>query len=468
MMPILYWFKNDLWLHDNEGLYRTVGMGKQVLCVYCIDPNAYSDLELGFRKADEVRHQFLLQCLGDVRNQLQDMGGSLLVVQGSPSAELPKFVDRYQISAIFAEEEHAEEELKMVGKVKNALPKTCDIHLYWGRTMYHQDDIPYSMAAIPLVSKTYRIKTTKETKVRECLPQINVIDFYPIADYGELPKFWDMVTSDIDLVETEPFVKGGEREALKRLQYYFYETEKLTAYKWTRNKSLGMDYSSKFSPYLALGCISPRYIYHEVKKYEEQTKKKHGTWWFLFQLVCRDYFIFRHMRVGTKFYAKHGFKGKKVGFEDSKEPFERRCEGKTGIPFVYAHMRKLNATGYMGNRGRVNYASFLIHDYKVDWRWRAAYFESKLIDYDVSVNWMNWHMQAFEIWYTNPIYQSYKYKEQEYIRKWLPKLAELDDRQVLMPWEFDIQNYPKPGQVYAKWQRSINTIKKTLSKTKPT
>jgi len=460
-MPILYWFKNDLRLHDNEALYRAVASGDKLLCVYCIDPNAYSNLDLGFRKADKVRHQFLLQCLEDLRSQLKELDGNLLVVQGNPKVELPKLVVQHSVSAIYAEEEHAEEELEMVENVRKALPQTCSIQYYWGRTLYHKNDIPYTIEEIPLVSKTYRIKTTKETEVRKCLPKITDINFYLLKDYGNLPEFESVAPGKIELQETEPFVNGGERVALKRLQHYFYDTEQLTAYKWTRNKSLGMDYSSKFSPYLALGCISPRYIYHEVKKYEEQTKKKYGTWWFVFELVWRDFFIFRHMRVGAKLYTKHGFKGKKVEFEDSKKLFERWCDGRTGIPFIDAHMRKLNKTGYMSNRGRVNCSSFLIHDYKVDWRWGAAYFESKLIDYDVSVNWMNWHMQAFEIWYTNPIYQAEKYKEQEYIRKWIPEIAHLNDADVLIPWESEVDNYPKPIELYPKWNRSIGAIAKT-------
>jgi len=463
-MPILYWFKNDLRLHDNEALYRAVDSGKKVLIMYCIDVEAYRYLDLGFRKADKVRHQFLLQCLTDLKEQLKALGGNLLVVQGNPVIEIPELIERYGISEILAEEEHADEELKMVGRVRDALPNSCALNFYWGRTLYHKDDIPYVIDEIPLVSKTYRIKTTKETEVRVCLPKISAIDFYELQEYGNLPNFETLVVNSSKGQSTEPFVKGGEREALQRLQHYFYDTEQLTAYKWTRNKSMGMDYSSKFSPYLALGCISTRYIYHEVKKYEAQTKKKYGTWWFVFELVWRDFFIFRHMRVGSKLYSKKGFKGKKVEFENSKELFDIWCDGETGIPFVDAHMRQLNQSGYMSNRGRVNCSSFLIHDYKIDWRWGAAYFESKLIDYDVSVNWMNWHMQAFEIWYTNPVHQSKKYKAQAYIRKWVPELAALNDVDILIPWESDLETYPRPVELLSKWQRSINLIKKVKTK----
>ncbi|QLG46492.1 DASH family cryptochrome [Costertonia aggregata] len=465
-MAILYWFKNDLRLHDNEALYRAVELGKKLLLCYCIDPKNYRQLDLGFRKSDKVRHQFLLQCLADLRSRLQRMGGNLLVVSGNPAIEITKLVNELKITDIYAEEEYAEEESELVEGVKNALPDFCQLNPFWGRTLYHKDDIPYAIDEIPLISKTYRIKTTKETEVRACFPAVKEIDFLKIADYGEIPDLESVVQENNKSEEIEPFVKGGETKALERLQHYFFETEQLTAYKWTRNRSLGMDYSSKFSPYLALGCLSPRYVYHEVKRYEEKTKKNYGTWWFVFELVWRDFFIFRHMRVGPKLYTKNGFKGKKVEFDNSKILFDRWCAGKTGIPFIDAHMRQLSQTGYMSNRGRVNCASFLIHDYKVDWRWGAAYFESKLIDYDVSVNWMNWHMQAFEIWYTNPVHQANKYNAQEYIRNWLPELAHLDNIAILIPWESDIESYPKPLEIYQKWQRSINTInKKKLKET---
>lgn len=104
------------------------------------------------------------------------------------------------------------------------------------------------------------------------------------------------------------------------------------------------------------------------------------------------------MRFEDQIFQTKGYKDKEVEFENDPEKFKRWCDGNTGIPFVDAHMRQLNETGYMSNRGRVNCTSYFVHDLKIDWTWGAAYFESKLIDYDVSSNWMNWHMQAFEIY----------------------------------------------------------------------
>ena len=125
-------------------------------------------------------------------------------------------------------------------------------------------------------------------------------------------------------------------------------------------------------------------------------------------------------------------------------------------------MRQLNETGFMSNRGRVNCSSFLVYDYLIDWTWGAAYFESKLIDYDVASNWMNWHTQAYQIWYTNPVNQANKYKAQEFIRKWVPEIKHLSDRDILIPWESGVVEYPKPSAIFTKWSRAINKIKKEL------
>ena len=174
------------------------------------------------------------------------------------------------------------------------------------------------------------------------------------------------------------------------------------------------------------------------------------------------------MRMGNAIFKTEGFRKKNIEFENNKDVFRRWCDGKTGLPFIDAHMRQLNQTGYMSNRGRVNCASFLVHDYKVDWTWGAAYFESRLIDYDVSANWMNWHMQAYEIWYTNPIHQSLKYKAADFIKTWLPELSNFEDERIYIPWheksaDVDKADYPDPVQLFSKWSRSINNILKTLN-----
>ncbi|MDT0293017.1 DASH family cryptochrome [Mesonia ostreae] len=456
----ILWFKNDLRLHDNESLCKAIADGLPVLPIFIFDSRLYDDLDLGFRKAGYNRFHFLRETVLELKENLKAIGGNLHIQYGIPEEIIPKLVEEYNVTRIYAEDEYAYEELQVLDALKHRLPKSCELHLTWGKTLYHIDDIPYAIEDIPKTSKTYRIHTGKTTEVRApfLAPEsISTIDDFPESHIPDFSTFNFKEDSELEL-----YVKSGEKAALERLHHYTFETQQLTSYRWTRNRSLGMDYSSKFSPYLAVGAISPRLIFQKVKQYEELIKKNQSTWWLVFELVWRDYFTFRGMNVGNKMFKTEGFKGKGKDWENNKNLFQRWCDGQTGLPFIDAHMRQLNKTGFMSNRGRVNCASFLVYDYKVDWTWGAAYFENKLIDYDVSANWMNWHYQAYEIWYTNPIHQSLKYNSKEFIQKYVSELSAIDDNTIYLPWEYNIKAYPKPQEILGKWTRSINKIKKTM------
>ncbi|MGB3143473.1 MAG: DASH family cryptochrome [Maribacter sp.] len=461
MSNALLWFKNDLRLHDNESLIKAISSGKQIIPIYCFDPQHYRELKYGFPKCDSVRFEFLRQCLADLRKNLKTIGGNLMIVEGPSAKVITNIIQKYDCDEIYAEKEFATEELNLIESVKGLIPKTCDIKLTWGRTLYHIDDIPYSVQDIPLTSKTFRINTQKQTQVRKTLAAPTSMKTLQLSDkeWGKLPS-----ANSYDKFSKKnfalTFVEGGESKGLERLNYYLFGTQQLTAYRWTRNRSLGLDYSSKFSPYMALGCLSPRTIYEVVKNYEQNIKKNQSTWWLIFEIVWRDYFTFKLMRFQNEIYRTEGYSKKNHEFTNDKYLFKRWCEGNTGIPFIDAHMRQLNETGFMSNRGRVNCSSFLVYDYSVDWTWGAAYFESKLIDYDVASNWMNWHAQAYQIWYTNPVHQANKYKAQEFIRKWIPEIAHLGDGDILIPWESTCEKYPKPKEIFSKWTRAINKIKK--------
>jgi len=457
----LLWFKNDLRLHDNETLVKALASGGKILPVYIFDSKLYRNLELGFPKTDQVRLEFARQCVADLKKNLSKIGGNLMVLHGEPEILIPKLCSDHACDLIFAEQEFATEELNQINKIKKKLPKSSRFDFTWGRTLYHLEDIPYSIPKIPLTSKAYRINTTKNTDVRSTMAAPTKINVVELAEdqWGKLPEATDLGFGEMRNFSLT-YMEGGESEALKRLDFYLFESEQLTNYRWTRNRSLGLEYSSKFSPYMALGCLSPRTIYEAVKQYEQHIKRNQSTWWLVFEIVWRDYFTFKLMRFQNQVYHTEGYTNKSREFTNNVSLFKRWCEGKTGIPFIDAHMRQLNETGFMSNRGRVNCSSFLVHDYLVDWTWGAAYFESKLIDYDVASNWMNWHTQAYQIWYTNPVNQANKYKAQEFIRKWVPELRHLDDMNILIPWESEIENYPKPVEIFSKWTRAINTIKK--------
>lgn len=154
---------------------------------------------------------------------------------------------------------------------------------------------------------------------------------------------------------------------------------------------IGADYSSKFSPWLALGCLSPRYIYQQVKVYEAEYGSNDSTYWLIFELIWRDYFRFVMKKHGRKVFFLDGFNGAIAsGRERNTELLQRWINGETGDAFVDANMRELKYTGFMSNRGRQNVASYLIDQMQIDWRLGASYFEEQLIDYDVASNWGNW------------------------------------------------------------------------------
>jgi deoxyribodipyrimidine photo-lyase len=233
---------------------------------------------------------------------------------------------------------------------------------------------------------------------------------------------------------------------------------------------LGEDYSSKFSAWLALGCLSPRLIYWEVKRYEEERVKNDSTYWLVFELIWRDFFRFVALRYGTRIFKPSGIRhdmNKK--WRHDADLFIRWAEGETGIPFIDANMREMNATGFMSNRGRQNVGSFLVKDLGIDWTWGAAYFESLLIDYDPSSNWGNWNYVAGvgndprEDRYFNIYSQATRYDEAgKYVKHWLPELAHVPADKIHLvsnlssteQEEYDValgDNYPMPIINPNKW-----------------
>ncbi|NDC31277.1 MAG: cryptochrome DASH, partial [Bacteroidetes bacterium] len=153
----------------------------------------------------------------------------------------------------------------------------------------------------------------------------------------------------------------------------------------------GENYSSKFSAWLSMGCLSAREIFQEIKKYEAQYTANESSYWMVFELIWRDYFRFIMKKYKHRFFMPNGIK--KSGVQTHKHNpalFEKWINGQTGNDFIDANMLELKLSGFMSNRGRQNVASYLCHNLKLDWRYGAAYFEQQLIDYDVCSNWGNW------------------------------------------------------------------------------
>ena len=187
----------------------------------------------------------------------------------------------------------------------------------------------------------------------------------------------------------------------------------MTTYKNTRNGTLGLDFSTKLSAWLALGCISARRIHEYLLDFEDgrtelgkgvhgyKKGESNGTAAVRFELLWRDYFRLATRKFGPRLFRVEGFK------EDDSYPWksaqkdenvqnqiQRFLEGTTGTGFVDASMRELFLTGYTSNRLRQNVASYLAKHLGIDWRIGAEWYESMLCDYDLSSNWGNWQYNA--------------------------------------------------------------------------
>jgi deoxyribodipyrimidine photo-lyase len=388
----LVWFKTDLRIEDNETLVKAIAQSEKVIPVYCFDDSHFETSSYGFKKTGSFRAQFLLESLEDLDTKLRTLGSGLRIVLGKPEVEIPKLVQEYKAQKVFAKREVAFEERQTEKKVQDELFKLrCELEKVSTSTLYRAEDLPFSIKDIPDVFTNFRKKIEKDSEIRppfEAPTKINSPEILPL----ELPTL-DALGVSKTTIDSRAVLQfnGGETEAIRRLNHYFYDTQCLSSYKVTRNGMVGTDYSSKFSPWLALGCISPRFIYAEIKKYENQFGANDSTYWLVFELLWRDFFRFMFKKHQTKFFLYEGIKTEKVNSKSLHEKLlSQWVKGTTASDFINANMIELQLTGFMSNRGRQNVASYFCNELNMDWRIGAAYFEQQLIDYDVCSNWGNW------------------------------------------------------------------------------
>lgn len=390
---ILVWFRNDLRIHDNEILWEAMQKGATVIPVYCLDPRYFTQTSFGTQKTGNRRAKFLLESLADLKNSLKNLGGDLLVVKGFPNKILPEICKKYKADEVYHHREVASEETVISSNVEDELWKMqINLKHFIGHTMHHKEDLPFPIKDIPDVFTKFRKKVEREAEIRPSFNTPTHINIPDNLECSEIPSLAELGLEDPELDARSVLkFKGGETEGLKRLKYYLWDTDLLQQYKKTRNGLIGADYSTKFSPWLADGCLSPRAIYWEVKRYEKERGANDSTYWLIFELLWRDYFRFMFKKHGTSYFMEEGFKGKPQEYAPNQQMlFDKWKNAETGVPFVDANMKELNLTGFMSNRGRQSVASYLINDLKINWTWGAAYFEEKLIDYNPASNWGNW------------------------------------------------------------------------------
>lgn len=382
-MRALVWLRNELRLKDNLLISAAVDEADEVILFYCFDTKDYQQTPLGFPKTGSFRAQFILEALEDLQNNLGVASAALQIRIGNTREEIERIHKEFPIDRIYCSEECTAEEVERENSLVEA---GFQLEQFWQSTLYHPEDLPMTINQLPQVFTAFRKKAEKYGSIQATEEAVSPNKWPKELELNTLPGLKDLGLPNTPKDERAVLIfKGGETEAWKRLKDYFWDKDLLKVYKETRNGLVGADYSSKFSPWLALGCISPRSIYEEIKSYEAQRKKNSSTYWLYFELMWRDFFRLSALKEGEDFFKIPRNYQPKV-----RKNFQAWREGRTGQDFVDANMKELARTGFMSNRGRQNVASYLVKDLGEHWYLGAQWFESQLIDYDVCSNYGNW------------------------------------------------------------------------------
>ena len=389
----LFWFRHDLRLNDNLALFRLAVESDALLPVFVVDPATFKPQSLHCRRMGQQRWQFLSETLVELHKELKAKGSDLVICEGPPEQEIVKLIKRHKAVMLGVSRDCGVYEKKQLQTIQEACPE-LEIISEESNTLFRQEQLPFAVQDLPGHFTPFRkqvegIRIDPPAKATHLLPPPPKL-IRPQPDIGRLLQKYQANMPAVDKV----LFDGGRLSGLKRLDYYTFQTGKLSTYKATRNGMLGFDDSSKISPWLANGALSVREVYSLIKSYEEEVGANESTYWLYFELLWREYFHWHMHKHQAACFRFSGVQNKSPLSSYWPERFQKWCAGQTPWPIVNACMRQLAATGYMSNRGRQIVASCLVHELNLDWRYGAAWFEQNLVDYDVASNWGNWQYLA--------------------------------------------------------------------------
>jgi deoxyribodipyrimidine photo-lyase len=395
-------FRNNLRIEDNHSLYKACEENEHILGLYSFE--LLEGFVFGFKKCEIFREKFIKESLINLKSNLLKYNINISFTN-SIEKSLQKLSKLYDITLYFDEEVGVEEKL-FEKKLKIYKHKS-----YFSQTMIEPFNFDYKKSfssfrnkaeKVPILEPLKNIKKRASIEfetIKINIPQINITNKNAIL------------------------FKGGEDEALKQLQNYL---PKIHEYKQTRNEMSGFSNSTKFSPYLASGCISPRKIYFEIKKQEEKTYKSDSSYWIYFELLWRDFFHLVMKQSQEKLFLKSGIKEINYNFRNDKKILDEFFSANTKVHLIDASINELKTTGWLSNRNRQIVASYFVKNLGLDWRYGAAFFESFLVDYSPASNYGNWAYQAhvgndssYRIFDISK--QTFMYNGDDYITKWLEK-----------------------------------------------
>lgn len=409
MSRVIYWFRHDLRLHDQPGMHAAAAEASELAFVYLHDarhdaPSMWLP-QVG-RRMGMHRRRVLADALSDVQASLaryvrDGRAQRIDLLSGGGIERLIEYAQRLGVSRIHCEKIVAPEEQADVAALRAS---GLEVVEHWQSSLLDIQDLPFDPSSLPRVFTRFREWVEKAGVLpRPALaapselpppPTLNGLENHDAASIAAQRQALD---SDSGLEKLDnraafPYSRAefrvGERAALAYLKNYF-DSAKAQTYKLTRNGLIGVDYSTKFSPWLASGALSPRRIFEALQQHERERGANESTYWIWFELLWRDYFRLLHWQHGKRLYRAASLSALDTPQHD-RVAFQRWCAGETGEHFIDAGMRELALTGYLSNRLRQNVASYLVHDLGCDWRAGASWFEHHLIDFDIYSNQGNW------------------------------------------------------------------------------
>ena len=402
----IFWFRRDLRLHDNAGLYHALKSNHPVVPVFIFDTNILNQLE---DKADR-RVEFIHAALEELQIQLIQIGSSLEVYYGTPLSVYKTLLAKYKIEKVFTNhdyEPYALEREKSIAEFLNS--EGISLHTYKDQVLLEKNEVLKDDAT------PYTVFTPYSRKWKAVLTDFHLKQ-YPTEKY--FSNFYKQPPVAIPTLKKIGFRIIDQPFPSKELD------EELVKKYTTQRDFPAVNGTSKLGVHLRFGTISIR---------ELTAKSKDLSATYLNELIWRDFYHmilwqFPHVGKGKAFKAQYDT----IEWRKDNGEFERWCNGHTGYPIVDAGMRELNATGFMHNRVRMIVASFLTKHLLLDWRLGEAYFAQKLLDFDLAANNGGWQWAAgsgcdaapyFRVF--NPYLQTQKFDPQLiYIKKWVPEFQE--------------------------------------------
>ena len=397
MNTVLFWFRHDLRLHDQPALHAACQLGAQhLLPVVCL-PDVQATTPWGFARIGPHRRAWLANTIQNLLQGLSSKRSQLLILNQPAATALPVLARAVGASTLVCEDIAAPEEQAEVAALRAA---GLQVHTVWHSSLLPPEQLPWPVQHLPAVFTPFR-QQLEQAGLQPAVPLPPPATLPPAPPQVPAPWVNDPAQALAALAGSAPApdarsafpylqgeLQGGEESALAHLGQYLARGLP-HSYKRTRNGLMGRDYSSKWSPWLATGALSPRQALAQLRQFEATHGANDGSYWLWFELLWRDYFRFLHLQHGPALYRARGLGPQRATPHDAQR-FAAWCAGRTGQPLVDAAMRELAATGYLSNRLRQVAASYLVHDLACDWRAGAAWFEAQLLDYDVYSNQGNW------------------------------------------------------------------------------